>query len=54
MRYLVVFIWGLSSGDGVEFQQCPEALVLLGTRRAADEMGTQAGYERVGGRSGQL
>src|SRR5436305_724431 len=44
----------LLSGDGVEFQQRPQAFVLIRARGTADEVVPQPGDELVGGRPGEL
>src|SRR5438477_5502141 len=54
IRYLVVCISVLFSGDGIQFQQRAQAFVLLGARRTTDEVGAQARDELVGGSAGEL
>src|SRR6185503_7922264 len=53
IRYLVVCISALS-GDGIQFEQRAQALVLFRARGTADEMGAQARDELVGGSACEL
>src|SRR6478735_11658375 len=54
IRYLVVCISVLFSGDGIEFQERAQAFVLFRARGTADEVGTEARDELVGGSACEL
>src|SRR6476469_1746136 len=54
IRYLVVCISVLFSGDGIEFEERAQAFVLFRARGTADEVGAQARDELVSGSACKL